>query len=254
MAVTLPHMLKTPVCFTLDNLGDAADLYRGNIAVPRPQGSNYALEVGVPALLDLCERYRLPITYFVEGWSAEHYPELVRDIHKRGVVIGMHGWQHEIWHLLDDAEVDALVKRAHASHIQTLGSAPTIFRAPGGKTTPYTQKLLAELGYEIDASYHENARPSRVLGQLVNIPYQWPGVDATHWLWHKRTAAEALHQWQLTIDHAVTAQTPLTFIFHSHVMGMQPERLAVGEALIERVLADARLQVMSLTTLREGLL
>jgi peptidoglycan/xylan/chitin deacetylase (PgdA/CDA1 family) len=254
MAVILRHMMPTPVCFTLDNLGDAADLYRGNIATPRPQGSNYALEVGVPALLDLCERHRLPITYFVEGWSAEHYPDLVRDMQKRGVVIGMHGWQHEIWHLLEDAEVDTLVKRAHESHTRTLGKPPTIFRAPGGKTTPYTQKLLAELGYEIDASYHEHAKPSRALGKLVNIPYQWPGVDATHWLWHKRTAAEALHQWQLTIDHAVSAQTPITFIFHSHVMGMQSERLAVGEALIEKVLADPRLQVMSLTTLREGLL
>ena len=148
-------MTPIPVCFTLDNLGDAADLYRGNIAVPRPHGTNYALEVGVPALLALCERYRLPLTYFVEGWSAEHYPDLVRAMQARGVAIGMHGWQHEIWHLLDDGEVDTLVRRAHASHLHTLGTPPTIFRAPGGKTTPYTQQLLAKLGYEY------NGRPRR---------------------------------------------------------------------------------------------
>ncbi len=254
MAVTLRHMIKIPVCFTLDNLGDAADLYRGNIAAPRPIGTNYALEVGVPALLELCGRYRLPITYFVEGWSAERYPQLVRDMASRGIAIGMHGWQHEIWHLLSDAEVETLVKRAHASHIHTLGKAPTIFRAPGGKTTPYTQKLLAELGYEIDASYHEHAKPSIAIGQMVNIPYQWPGVDATHWLWHKHSPAEALLKWQQTIDHAVNTQTPITFIFHSHVMGMQSERLAVGEALIQKVLSDPRLEVVPLSTIRAGLL
>jgi hypothetical protein len=254
MAVTLHHMIKIPICFTLDNLGDAADLFRGNIIAPRPQGTNYSLEVGVPALLDLCERYRLPITYFVEGWSAERYPDLVRAMDARGVVIGMHGWQHEIWHLLSDAEVDTLVKRAHASHTRTLGKAPTIFRAPGGHATTYTQQLLAELGYEIDASYHEQAKPSRAQAQLVNIPYQWPGVDATHWLWHKYTPAEALHKWEQTIDQAVATQTPLTFIFHSHVMGMQAERLAVGEALIQKVLADPRLQVVSMATIRAGLM
>ena len=87
-------MNRIPVSFTLDNLGDAADLYRGNIAEPRPQGSNYALETGVPALLALYQRYRLPFTYFVEGWSANHYPDLVRRMHADGAEIGMHGWQH----------------------------------------------------------------------------------------------------------------------------------------------------------------
>ena len=89
---------------------------------------------------------------------------------------------------------------------------------------------------------------------MVNIPYQWPGVDATHWLWHKYTPAEALHKWEQTIDQAVATQTPLTFIFHSHVMGMQAERLAVGEALIQKVLADPRLQVVPMATIRAGLM
>ncbi|HTQ99169.1 MAG TPA: polysaccharide deacetylase family protein, partial [Candidatus Acidoferrum sp.] len=228
------------------NLGDAADLFRGNIAEPRPAGTNYALETGVPALLELYQRYRLPFTYFVEGWSAEHYPDLVRQMHADGAEIGMHGWQHEIWHLLDDHEVDELLPRAHTSLTRTLGKAPTVFRAPGGKTTAHTQKLLAALGYRIDASLQDYARPSRALGQLINVPYQWPGVDATHWLWHKRSPEDALQQWLQAIDHAVGNQEPLVFIFHSHVMGMKPERLQIGERLIQHVLDDKRLQIMSL--------
>jgi hypothetical protein len=89
------------------------------------------------------------------------------------------------------------------------------------------------------------------VGELVNIPYLWTGVDATHWLWHKRTPEQVLEQWLQAIEHAVTLRTPLVFIFHSHVMGMQQQRLAIGETLIERVLADARLQVVPLTTIRE---
>jgi peptidoglycan/xylan/chitin deacetylase (PgdA/CDA1 family) len=244
-------MTKTLVSFTLDNLGDAADLYRGNIVAPRPKGANYALETGVPALLEMYARHRIPLTYFVEGWSADHYPDLVRDFASRGIHIGMHGWQHEIWHLLDDAEAEELLLRAHKSLTATLGQAPTTFRAPGGKTTAHTQKVLAQLGYRVDASYQDSAQPSRAAGELVNVPYQWQGVDATHWLWHKRSPAEALAQWRQAIEQSVLAATPLVFIFHSHVMGMQNERIAAGNDLIETVLADERLQVVPLTAIRE---
>lgn len=247
-------MTKTLVSFTLDNLGDAADLYRGNIAAPRPHGTNYALETGVPALLEMFARHRIPLTYFIEGWSADHYPDLVRSFASAGISIGMHGWQHEIWHLLDDHDAEQLVLRAHASITSVLGHSPTAFRAPGGKNTAHTQQVLAALGYRIDASYQEHAQPSRAVDALVNIPYMWPGVDATHWLWHKRTPAQVLEQWLQAIDHAVSLQTPIVFIFHSHVMGMQAQRLAIGEALISRVLADPRLQVVPLTGIRENFL
>jgi hypothetical protein len=79
-------------------------------------------------------------------------------------------------------------------------------------------------------------------------------VDATHWLWHKRTPTQVLEHWLQAIDHAVNLHTPMVFIFHSHVMGMQAERVAIGEALIEHVLADPRLQVVPLTTIRETFL
>ena len=251
-AVTIAHMTRTLVSFTLDNLGDAADLYRGNIAAPRPHGSNYALESGVPALLAMFARHRIPLTYFVEGWSATQYPSLIQEMMAAGVEIGMHGWQHEIWHLLDPQETDTLTRRAHASLTRAMGRSPKAFRAPGGKTTPATQQVLVELGYEIDASLQEQATPSRAIGELVNIPYQWPGVDATHWLWHKHSPEQALQPWLAAIEQAIHDKTPLVFIFHSHVMGMQPERLAIGQRLIDHVLADPRLQVASLSTIRNS--
>lgn len=239
------------ICFTLDNLGDAADLYRGNIAAPRPAGSNYALEVGVPSLLDMFGRYGIPLTYFVEGWSAERYPDLVQDIAARGHQVGMHGWQHEIWELLSDEEAETLAVRATDSLTEALGHTPEAFRAPGGKTTAHTQTVLARLGYRIDASFAEHAVPSLAAGELVNLPYQWTAVDATHWLWHKRSPQDALQHWSNALENAVATNTPFVFIFHSHVMGMQPERLAIGEALIEKVRDDARFEIVTLGTLRQ---
>ena len=243
-------MPRVPVCFTLDNLGDAADLFRGRILEPRPAGSNYALEVGVPSLLALFERHAVPLTYFVEGWSAERYPGLLRDFVARGHRIGMHGWQHEIWHLLDPHEIDELGERATHSITRACGTAPTAFRAPGGQTTAHTQQLLARLGYEIDASFAESPQPRVVSDTLVQLPYAWSGVDATHWLWHKASLEQAWQQWQQALEQAVAAGTPYIFIFHSHVMGMQPARLAIGARVLQQVLADPRLEVVSLAELR----
>jgi peptidoglycan/xylan/chitin deacetylase (PgdA/CDA1 family) len=242
--------MPTQISFTLDNLGDAADLYRGNIAEPRPSGSNYALEVGVPSLLEMFRRHQIPLTYFVEGWSAERYPAIVRDIAGMGHAIGMHGWQHEIWELLSPEEAEALAIRATQSIEQALGYAPQAFRAPGGKSTAHTQTVLARLGYQIDASFAERAGPSSALGELVNLPYQWTAVDATHWLWHKRSPQDALQHWSNALENAAATNTPFVFIFHSHVMGMQPERLTIGEAVIQQVRADPRFEIVPLAAIR----
>lgn len=245
--------MPTQICFTLDNLGDAADLYRGNIAEPRPEGTNYALEVGVPSLLEMFNRHQIPLTYFVEGWSAERYPDILREIAQRHQ-IGMHGWQHEIWELLSDEEAELLAIRATTAITETLGHPPQAFRAPGGKSTAHTQRVLARLGYEIDASFAEHAVPSSPQDKLVNTPYQWSGVDATHWLWHKRSPQDALQHWRNAIENAVATDTPCIFIFHGHVMGMHSERLAIGEALIQQVRADSRLEIVTLATVRQRFL
>src|SRR5688500_2539505 len=67
----LSALIKSPpmpalVSFTMDNLGDAADLYRGVIKSPRATGSNPPLEQGYPALLELFARYDIPLTCFIE--------------------------------------------------------------------------------------------------------------------------------------------------------------------------------------------
>src|SRR5687768_2486499 len=100
------------ISFTIDNLGDAADLHRNIIQTPRPSGSNPALEQGYPALLDIFACCNIAATCFVEGWSARQYPDYLRHIDGLGHQIGMHGWQHEKWATLTEAEVTELSIRA----------------------------------------------------------------------------------------------------------------------------------------------
>src|SRR5687768_16697332 len=103
------------VCFTMDNLGDAADLGRGVIQQPRKPGERPALERGFPAMLDLFDQFGIRITHFLEGWNGEQHPEAIQELLGRGHQLGMHGWQHENWASLHDAQARELAEKATAA-------------------------------------------------------------------------------------------------------------------------------------------
>lgn len=243
--------MKARVCFTMDNLGDAADLYRGVISKPRRPGENPAFDTGYPALLEMFSRHGVPITYFVEGWSAEHYPEEIERILSHGNSIGMHGWTHEHWSELRDKEIYELATRATESIRQSAGIGPAAFRAPGGASTTYTRELLRELGYTIDASLTETGAISTSSDGFVCLPYQWVGVDATHWLWNRRDCDEVETIWQSALLNAAHNDQHFIFIWHPHVMGIDADRLKVGESIIGFVQSDDRFEVITLQQLRE---
>ncbi len=242
------------VSFTIDNLGDAADLQRNIIQAPRPLGANPALERGYPALLDLFARFNIQATCFVEGWSARQYPDYLRHIESLGHQIGMHGWQHENWATLTEAEVTDLTIRATESITQTTGTTPVAFRAPGGFNTSFTQQLLQRLGYQIDASFAESNKLKLLGGALISIPYQWSGVDATHWLWNKCTPEEVAALWQDALRQAAEVSGHFVFIWHPHIMGLNPAWLAAGEHIIRFIQQNNQFQIVSLKQIHNSAL
>jgi len=238
------------VSFTMDNLGDAADLYRGVIKAPRAPGNNPPLEQGYPALLHLFARYEIPLTCFIEGWSARQYPEYIERVVHLGHEIGMHGWTHERWAELPDADVLELATRATESIVAATGKAPRSFRAPGGKSTPYTTEVLGKLGYTIDASYTDSHVPTALSPTLTSVPYPWSGVDATHWLWNSRSGMDTERRWRAALDEAAATDTPYVFIWHPHVMGIDKARLETGARMLDFIRKDPRFAIVPLDTIR----
>jgi peptidoglycan-N-acetylglucosamine deacetylase len=246
--------MTAKVCFTMDNLGDAADLGRGVINQPRQPGERPALDIGFPALLDLYRRFNINITYFVEGWSAEAYPDHIKQILDDGHSLGMHGWQHELWTSLDyDSALD-IAKRATEAIAKT-GVRPTTFRAPGGKRTRFTSEIISSLGYTIDSSLCPSGQDGGEVCQLTknlwSIPWEWVGVDASHWLWQKKDNDQVEMDWLKALDKAVDNNTYMLFIWHPHVMGIKPERIATGEKILEYISGNDKFEIVSLEKLVE---
>jgi peptidoglycan/xylan/chitin deacetylase (PgdA/CDA1 family) len=162
----------------------------------------------------------------------------------------MHGWTHERWAELSDAEVLELATRATDSIRAATGRQPRSFRAPGGKSTPYTTEVLGQLGYTIDASYTDSHAPAQLSTTLTSLPYPWSGVDATHWLWNSRSGADTERRWRAALDEAAANNGNYIFIWHPHVMGIDAERLEAGARTLQFVRNDPRFNIVSLETMR----
>ncbi len=239
------------ICFTMDNLSDAADLGRGVIDKPRPPGQRPHLEIGFPALLDLYADYGLSITHFIEGWNGEHHADLLQDILNRGHRIGMHGWVHEAWSTLPVDEERDLAEKATLSLEKATGVRPRAFRAPGGKRSDHTAAILTELGYRIDASESgsEDLQITALSDSLWNIPYRRICVDASHWLWDNKPLADVEALWMQQLQTAAEKGEYLIFVWHPHVIGVNPAQLELGRRILEYTSSDPSFRVLTLEEL-----
>jgi polysaccharide deacetylase family protein (PEP-CTERM system associated) len=106
-------------------------------------------------ILDLLSTYQTKGTFFVLGWVAEHFPDLVREIERRGHEIGTHGYSHELVYNLTPEQFRRDVSRS-LEHLSRCTSRQILgYRAPGFSITPasiWALDVLVELGLRYDSS------------------------------------------------------------------------------------------------------
>lgn len=163
------------VSITLDNLGEAMDLSIGTWPEGRPVGRHHSVTEVLPRILDLLRREGVSCTYFVEGWSAEVYPEVLRRLDDAGHEIALHGWRHEHWPALTSRRLESqLISRGMAS-MRAHGVDLRGFRPPGGVLTPWSVDLLGDNGF----TYVSPAgRRAGLIDGLVALPFRWTAIDA----------------------------------------------------------------------------
>ncbi len=106
-------------------------------------------------LLEMLEKHRVTATFFVLGWVAEKFPELVADIDAGGHEIGTHSyWHHLIYDQTPDEFRDDL--RRSRDVLENITGRPVIaFRAPSFSITRrsmWALEIMAEEGIQFDSS------------------------------------------------------------------------------------------------------
>jgi peptidoglycan/xylan/chitin deacetylase (PgdA/CDA1 family) len=103
-----------------------------------------------PAVLDLLEQYGACASFFCIGERAERYPDLVREIVRRGHAVENHSQHHRLdFSLLGPRAMAREVDRAQSVLHDLSGQAPAFFRAPAGLRNIWLAPLLARRGLQL---------------------------------------------------------------------------------------------------------
>lgn len=148
MAATNKHK----IAFTVD----VEDWYHG-IELPVDSWSKYErrLEIGLNKILKLLSKQQVKATFFILGWVAENYPNLIKKIAKQGHELASHGYSHTKVYQLAPAQFKEEVSRTKKIIEDLTGDELLAYRAPFfsiTKKSSWALHILAETGHEVDAS------------------------------------------------------------------------------------------------------
>lgn len=239
-------MRKTPIlCLTFDNLGAARRVFEGKAATPETTAPD--IVEGYPNSLKLLRSLGIRATFFVEGWSALHYPETIEAILAEGHEIGLHGWIHEHFAELDRLRATQCINDGVAM-LAARGVAARGFRAPGGTRGAHAEEILLKSGFTYDSSVdtpmsmdiprdasYAGSGIQRLPSGLVNIPWTWFMIDAIHYILSPngiRDPSDLADYWAAILRNVAARGGVLTIIFHPHVSGVAPDRLAAMEQVL----------------------
>ena len=107
--------------------------------------------IDTPAILDVLDRHRAKATFFVIGEKAAKFPELIREIHRRGHQIGNHTWSHphaSFWCMGPGATHREIIKCQRVVE-EIIGEAPKVFRAPVGHYNIFVHPILNQEGLNL---------------------------------------------------------------------------------------------------------
>ncbi len=175
---------RCAVCLTFDVDGESLWIARDPALAERPIHMSmgaYGPKVGVPRILGLLDRHRIKGAFFIPAWTVERYPEMAREIARRGHEIGHHGYLHEKPFLLSGPEEEEQLLVKAVTIIQEITGVRTLgARTPSADPSKHTMRLLKKHGFVYHSNMMDSDDPYLYQGDaagLVELPTSWPLDD-----------------------------------------------------------------------------
>ena len=149
-----PNGARVAVALSFDVDNATVPLSRGNLGSEDQSRGMYGAVDGLPRILRMLDRQRVPASFFIPAVSLALNPEMMQSIQaSKRHEIGIHGWIHEHLGVLNnereeqrllDQSIDALTKAA--------GKRPVGYRAPSWAMSPFTMGQVKAAGFLYDSS------------------------------------------------------------------------------------------------------
>jgi peptidoglycan-N-acetylglucosamine deacetylase len=253
--IAWPEGVTAAACLTFDMDAEAPVLTADISSISRmtPMSHQaYGPLVGVPRILALLKRHDLKATFFIPGYSAHRYPDVVRAVAEAGHEIAHHSYFHENTIGMDEKTEAAMLDLGLRALHDVAAVRPDGYRAPMWEMNFHTPKLLAERGFRYDSSLMDSDHPyalavegpagAKASGTLVEVPVSWglddweqyaflPGLIGSGLI---ESPAKALEMWTLELEAMHRLGAAFVLCCHPFLSG-RPSRAEALERLIERM-------------------
>jgi peptidoglycan/xylan/chitin deacetylase (PgdA/CDA1 family) len=102
-----------------------------------------------PKVLDILRKEHVSATFFVLGFKAAQYPQLVRRIYHEGHELGNHGYYHTFIVNKSKQWVESDIRKTDVVVQAVCGAKPKYFRPPGGILSKADVGLVVKAGHSI---------------------------------------------------------------------------------------------------------
>ena len=204
-------------CLTLDMDAEAAVLTADISSMSRmtPMSRRVLRPAGGRArILALLKRHGVTATFFIPGYSAHRYPDVVRAVAEAGREIAHRSYCHENTIGMDEKTEAAMIDLGLRALHDVAGVRPQGYRAPMWEMNFHTPKLRPSAGSRWDSSLMDSDHPyvlavdGAAPGSLVEVPVWWglddweqyaflPGLIGSGVI---GSPAKALEMWTLELD------------------------------------------------------
>lgn len=241
-----PYGKRAAACFTFDVDAESALLGASPGSASRMSAMThqaYGPLVGVPRILETLARHDVRSTFFVPGYTALRYPDVIRAVVDAGHEVAHHGYLHEAMAGLSPQQEAAILDRGIEALQKVTGAVPSGFRAPMWELNWHSPQLLAQRGFGYDSSLMDADVPYELAvdggATLVEIPVQWalddweqycyiPDFSGSGLIESPRKVAEL---WRLEFDGLRATGGCFVLTNHPFLTG-RPSRAAVLDELI----------------------
>jgi peptidoglycan/xylan/chitin deacetylase (PgdA/CDA1 family) len=211
----------------------------------------YGPVTGVPRLLDMLDRHQVAATFFVPGYSALRYPDVVRSILARGHEVAHHGYLHEPLTGVDEATEIAYLERGLDALYEVTGERPLGYRAPMWELNYRSARMLHERGFLYDSSLMDADHPYELAtgtggDHIVEIPIHWALDDWEQYCYIPdlfgagviESPAKARELWSLELAAMAGAGGCFVLTAHPFLSG-RPSRTLALESIVEQAVSTS---------------
>ena len=220
----------------------------------------YGPLTGVPRLLKILARHGITSTFFVPGYTAVRYPDIISSIVEHGHEIAHHGYLHEAMRGKTEQQEADILDRGLDVLESVTGSRPIGYRAPMWELNWHSPKLLRDRGFLYDSSLMDTDHPYELAvadgGPLVEIPIQWALDDWEQYCYVPdfsgsgliESPVKAIEMWRLEFD-AMRAEGAAYVLTNHPFLSGRPSRAQALDSLIEYVRSYDDVWVTSLANI-----